>query len=76
MWTMSARKPEGFKVEVFGMDGETIHSAWYQDRNEAQMAGEHWQRLALDFNLKGSEPSPTLDEIMSDDELLAALGID
>lgn len=75
MWTMSAKKPEGFKVEVFGADDKPVHSAWYQDRDEARQAGEHWQRLVLDFKLAGDEPIPTLDDILSDDELLAELGI-
>lgn len=72
--TISARKEKGFKVEVFAWDGGTVHSAWYQDRNEAQSAAQHWERLVT-LNLVDAAPVMTMDEIMSDDELMAELGL-
>lgn len=73
MHTISARKPEGFKVEVFDWKGKPVYSAWHQDRDEAQAEAEHWERLVT-LNLVDGEPTPTLGEILlSDDELLAAL---
>ena len=72
MHTISARKAEGFKVEVFDWNGKTVHSAWHQDRDEAQTAANHWERLVT-LNLVDGAPTRTLDEILSDDELLAEL---
>lgn len=68
--TISARKPEGFKVEVFGWNGDVVHSAWYQDRNEAQSSAEYHERLVT---MAGGSPIPTLDDVLSDDDLLAEL---
>jgi len=70
--SISARKPEGFKVEVYAYNGSMVHSAWYQDRDEAQAVAHHWERLVTNGLVDGS-PVPSLDEIMSDDELLRAL---
>lgn len=70
--TISARKPEGFKVEVFNYDGECVHSAWYQDRDEAQIAASSHERMIA------FPAAPSIDDIfaeMSDDELLAELGL-
>lgn len=75
MHTISARKEQGFKVEVFAWDGNVAHSAWYQDRAEAQNAAEYHERLVT---LAGGAVMPTLDDVfadMSDDELLAELGL-
>jgi hypothetical protein len=73
MHTISARKPEGFKVEVFDWNGKVAYSAWHQDRNEAQELASHWERLVT-LNLVDGDPVLSLDEIMmSDDELLAEL---
>lgn len=72
MHTISARKPEGFKVEVFDWSGKVAYSAWHQDRSEAQTMAEHWERLVT-LGLADGEPVPTLEEILSDDELLAQL---
>jgi len=72
MWTRSARKPEGFLVEVNDWNGKMVHSAWYQTVAEAQEAGQHWERLVT-LGLVDGEPVMTLDEIMSDDDLLAEL---
>lgn len=68
--TISARKPQGFKVEVFDWNGGVAHSAWYGDRNEARLAAEYHERLVT---LAGGAAIPTLDEVLSDDELLAEL---
>ena len=71
--TISARKPEGFKVEVFDWNGGVAHSAWYQDRDEAQTVAHHWERLVT-LGLVDSSPVQTLDDlILSDDELLREL---
>jgi hypothetical protein len=72
MHTISARQDEGFKVKVYAYTGEVVHSAWYADRNAAQGAAEHWERLVT-LNLVDGAPVPTLDEILSDDELLTEL---
>lgn len=72
MHTISARKPEGFKVEVFDWNGKVAYSAWHQDRNEAQAKAEHWERLVM-LGLVDGNPTPALDEILSDDELLNQL---
>lgn len=66
MHTISAKKEKGFKVEVFGLDGETVYSAWHKDRNEAQTVAELEQRKVL-------FPPLTLDDI-SDKELMDILG--
>lgn len=73
MHTISARKEQGFKVEVFAWDGGIVHSAWYQDRDEAQNAAEYHERLVT---LAGGAVMPTLDDVfadMDDDELLREL---
>lgn len=65
--SISARKVEGFKVEVLDWNGKVTHSAWYQDRAEAQSAAEYHERLVT---------LPVIDDVfsrMSDDELLAEL---
>lgn len=72
MHTISARKPEGFKVDVFDWNGKVTYSAWHQDRAEAEATAEHWERLVT-LGLADGEPVPTLDEILSDGELLAQL---
>lgn len=68
MWTRSARKPEGFKVTVKNFDGEVTHEAWYATAEAAQEAGQRYERMNL-----LPAPTMTLDELMSDDELLAEL---
>lgn len=71
--TISARKPEGFKVEVFGWDGAIAHSGWYPTRMGAQEAAEYHERLVT---LAGQSNAPTLDDIfaeMTDDDLLMEL---
>lgn len=73
MHTISARKTEGFKVEVFDWNGKVAYSAWHQDRNEAQEHASHWERLVT-LNLVDGAPILSLDEILiSNDELLAEL---
>lgn len=72
MHTISARKPEGFKVEVFDWNGKVTYSAWHQDRGEAQTVANHWERLVT-LGLADGEPSPSLNEILNDDELLKQL---
>lgn len=72
MHTISARKPQGFEVEVRDWNSKIVHSAWYQDRNEAEAVAAHWERLVT-LGLVNGEPTPSLDEILSDDELLAEL---
>lgn len=75
MHTISARKEQGFKVEVFAWDGNVAHSAWYQDRAEAQNAAEYHERLVT---LSGGAAIPTLDDVfadMDDEELMAELGL-
>ena len=70
--SISARKEQGFKVEVADWNGNTVHQAWYQDRNVAQDAAEHWERLVT-LNLVDGAPVLSIDDIMSDDLLLAEL---
>lgn len=71
--TISARQTEGFKVEVSDWNGLTVHSAWYADRDEAQDAAQHWERLVT-LNLVDGQPVQSLDDLlMSDDELLREL---
>jgi len=71
--TISARKPEGFKVEVFDWNGGVAHSGWYGNRAEAQAVAHHWERLVT-IGLVDSAPVQTLDElILSDDDLLREL---
>lgn len=72
--TISARKSDGFKVEVFDWNNKIVHSASYQDRNEAQAVATHWERLVT-LNLVDGEPVMTLDDILSDDDLLRELGL-
>lgn len=72
MHTISAKKTKGFKVEVLDWNGKLVHSAWYQDRDEAEMMARHWERLVT-LNLVDGDPVPTLDEILSDEELLKEL---
>lgn len=72
--TISARKADGFKVEVIDWTGNVSHIAWYQDRNEAQAAAEYHERLVT---LGGGTVAPSLDDVfvdMDDDELLRELG--
>lgn len=73
MHTISAKKENGFKVEVFDWNGKIAHSAFYQDRGEAQDAAHHWERLVT-MGLVDGDQTPTIDEILSDDELLRELG--
>ena len=61
--TISARKADGFKVEVFAWDGTVAHAGWYQDRVEAQQAAEYHERLVT---LGGGAVVPTLDDVFSD----------
>lgn len=71
--TINARKPEGFKVEVFDWNGGVAHEGWYQDRSEAQAVAHHWERLVT-LGLVDSSPVQSLDDlILSDDELLREL---
>lgn len=71
--TISARTEQGFKVEVADWNGVAVHSAFYGDRQAAQDAAEHWERLVT-LNLVDGQPVQTLDELMaSDDELLREL---
>jgi hypothetical protein len=72
--SISARGPHGFKVEVFDYNGGVVHSASYADRDEAQGVAHHWERLVT-WGLVDAKPAPSLDEILSDDQLLADLGI-
>lgn len=70
--TISARKTEGFKVEVLDWNGKSVHSAWYQDRDEAQDAAHHWERLVT-MNLVDGDTASTLEDFMSDEGMLAEL---
>jgi hypothetical protein len=70
--TISARKEQGFLVEVRDFENRSVHSGWYQDRDEAQAVASHWERLVT-WKLVDGLPAPTMHEIMSDDELLAEL---
>lgn len=74
MHSISARKPEGFKVEVFDWSGKLVYSAWIQDRDEAQTTAEHWERLVT-LGLANGGPTPTLDEILNDEELFKHLKV-
>lgn len=65
--SISARKPEGFKVEVLDWNGKVTHSAWYQDRDEAQSAAEYYER-AVTFDV-----APISIDDIDLDELLAEL---
>jgi len=69
--SISAKKPEGFKVQVIDWNGSTAHEAWYQDRNQAQAAAEYHERLVT---LAGTNGVPAMDNVdMSDDDLLREL---
>lgn len=72
--TISARQPEGFKVEVFDYSGGRVISRWCPDRDAAQSTAQHWERLVT-MGLVDSSPVPSLDDILSDDNLLRELGV-
>lgn len=67
--TISARTEQGFKVEVADWNGLTVHSAFYADRDAAQDAAEHWERLVT-LGLVDGQPVQTIDELIADDDWL------
>lgn len=71
--TISAKTEQGFKVEVRDWNNLVVHSATYADRDAAQDAASHWERLVTWNLVDGNDPALTIDDIMSDDELLAEL---
>lgn len=69
--TISARTEQGFKVEVADWNGLTVHSALYADRDAAQDAAEHWERLVTGDAIKPIEGSL----YMTDAEILRSLEV-
>jgi len=67
--TISARTEQGLKVEVADWNGLTVHSAFYADRDAAQDAAQHWERIITNNAIKPIDGSP----YMSDDEIMREL---
>lgn len=76
MWNRSAKNKETgkFTVECIDWNGAEFFRGEFDSAQEADRAGEDAERR-MTMKMQIPADAPTLDEIiMSDDELLAALG--
>ena len=71
MWTRSAKKENGFKVEGFDECGVLVFEEWFDTMEEADNAGHMFQRrmtfeTAIPSDISGMTDDDILKELLGD----------